>query len=58
MFVLYSKGVTIPSQRRYIEYFADYTLNKRNYEKLDLFLKSIVINLNEIKKDSCKSIHF
>ena len=49
------KGVTIPSQRRYIEYYADYTLNKRIYQKLDLYLKSVLINLNEIKKDSCKS---
>ena len=52
---LVQKGVTIPSQRRYIEYYADFLLKKRVYEKIDLYLKSILIDLNEVKKDWCKS---
>ena len=40
------KGVTIPSQRRYIEYFADFINNKRVYQEgVILNLKSIEINV-------------
>ena len=40
------KGVTIPSQRRYIEYFADMIENKRVYQSnLKLHLKQIEINV-------------
>ena len=40
------KGVTIPSQRRYIEYFADMIENKRVYQSnVKLHLKQIEINV-------------
>jgi len=38
-----SKGVTIPSQRRYVEYFADYLNSNRVYESVELQLNLIEI---------------
>jgi phosphatidylinositol-3,4,5-trisphosphate 3-phosphatase/dual-specificity protein phosphatase PTEN len=37
------RGVTIPSQKRYVEYFADYLLNKRIYLPVVLNLVSLEI---------------
>jgi phosphatidylinositol-3,4,5-trisphosphate 3-phosphatase/dual-specificity protein phosphatase PTEN len=50
------RGVTIPSQRRYIEYFADYVLNKRVYENtISVELDSISISIPNISKNFFKS---
>ena len=40
-----SRGVTIPSQRRYIEYYADYLQNNRQYDNVSVKLESIEINV-------------
>jgi phosphatidylinositol-3,4,5-trisphosphate 3-phosphatase/dual-specificity protein phosphatase PTEN len=40
-----SRGVTIPSQRRYIEYYADYLQNNRQYDNVSVRLESIEINV-------------
>jgi hypothetical protein len=37
------KGVTIPSQRRYVEYYADYLHRKQAYKETDLYLKQVDI---------------
>ena len=39
------KGVTIPSQQRYVEYFADFIKNKRSYEDIELYVKQIDLDL-------------
>lgn len=39
-----SKGVTIPSQRRYIEYFYDYIKNDRTYTSIELTLNHLKIS--------------
>lgn len=49
------KGVTIPSQKRYVEYFADFISNNRVYEQIELFLESIKISLNSDLNDFPKS---
>lgn len=51
-----SKGITIPSQKRYIEYFADFLKQKRVYESVKLNMKSIDICLPDNKNISCKLI--
>lgn len=45
------KGVTIPSQLRYIEYYADFSVKKRVYEKCKLILKSIKIDAKKQNND-------
>lgn len=40
-----SRGVTIPSQRRYIEYYADYLQTNRQYDNVSVRLESIEINV-------------
>lgn len=53
------KGVTIPSQLRYIEYYADFVGKKRTYKKYELILKSVKINLgnqNNEELSKCKNI--
>ena len=41
--VLNFKGVTIPSQRRYVEYYHDYLKNNRVYKFNKMDLKSITV---------------
>lgn len=48
---VFFKGVTIPSQLRYIEYYADFVLNKRSYMSTELFLKSIKIDATSQSND-------
>ncbi len=45
------QGVTIPSQRRYIEYYADHCLNKRTYGSVRLKLVSVLIGMKELSND-------
>jgi phosphatidylinositol-3,4,5-trisphosphate 3-phosphatase/dual-specificity protein phosphatase PTEN len=39
------KGVTIPSQKRYVEYFADFLNKKQTYKEISLFLKQIELQI-------------
>ena len=43
-YLLFRKGVTIPSQRRYVDYYATLVQEKLNYEPVTLFLRKIQLD--------------